>query len=111
MGQEEWQNWTLGPRAAQTVERALEQNPNNLPIILVPCNKNAPVNMLNVRRFLQDGVYERPSEEHIKFFEATREEFTQVTRNLGGKIWTFEIRDSIKGFTKKQWHRTMLVIS
>merc|ERR1712232_1055572 len=37
------------------LEQLIYKNKENVPIILVPCNKNAPVNLLNASRLLQDG--------------------------------------------------------
>eukprot|EP00928_Gymnodinium_smaydae_P048048 TRINITY_DN32099_c0_g1_i1.p1 TRINITY_DN32099_c0_g1~~TRINITY_DN32099_c0_g1_i1.p1 ORF type:complete len:437 (+),score=53.66 TRINITY_DN32099_c0_g1_i1:49-1311(+) len=93
------------------LEQMLKEDATALPIILIPCNKNAPVNMLNVHDFLQNGIYNKPSEEHLRFFESTRPESVQVCRNIGGKLWTFEIRDSAAKFSKHEWLRTVCVVS
>jgi len=92
------------------LEDYLRKDKNALPIILVPCNKKAPVNLLNVSDFLQHGNYKKPDEERLRFFESTRPESVQVARNLGGKLWTFEIRDSAAKFTKAEWKRTVCVV-
>merc|ERR1712032_656013 len=34
-----------------------------------------------------------------------------VSRNLGGKMWTWEVRDSAKNFTKAQWMRTVAMVT
>merc|ERR1712086_564762 len=73
--------------------------------------KNAPVNMLNVADLLQNGNYFIPDGERLRFFEAARPESVEVSRNIGGKLWTFEIRDSANKFTKAQWLRTVAVIT
>mmetsp|Transcript_54978 Transcript_54978/g.178002 ORF Transcript_54978/g.178002 Transcript_54978/m.178002 type:complete len:363 (+) Transcript_54978:345-1433(+) len=81
------------------------------PIILVPCSKLAPVNLLNALQFLQEGEYFKTDAEHTKFFESTRKEFVEVVRNVRGRMWTFEVRDSAKNFTKSQWLRVVAVIT
>jgi hypothetical protein len=125
IAQEEWQNWTQGPTRGAIVnqkqrgdtslkielEKLLEIDPSANPIILVPLNKTAPVNMSNVFALLQDGKYVKPDGAHLRYFESTREEYVEVTRNISGKMWTFEVRDSAAKFTKTQWLRTVLVIS
>lgn len=125
IAQEEWQGLSSGikkvaPEAATgggkvplqvELEEMLKKDGKNLPIVLVPCNKLAPVNLLNVQALLQDGTYFRPDKERTNFFESTRPESVEVKRNIGGKLWTFEVRDSTKNFTKNQWLRTVLVIT
>jgi len=93
------------------LEKMVEENKANKPIILVPCNKNAPVNILNAARFLQDGQYTKTDTEHQRFFESTRCEYVDVARNIGGRMWTFEVRDTAKNFTKAQWLRVVAVIA
>lgn len=95
----------------QEIEEMLAENSKNLPIILVPCNKNAPVNLLNAQSLLQDGQYFKLDEEKVQFFESTRTERVEVVRNIRGKQWTFEVRDSTKGFTKSQWLRVVAVVT
>jgi len=122
IAQDEWKHWHTAGKAPEVqplgktplineLEEGLRKNRDNKPIILVPCNKHAPVNMLNVHGLLQDGVYSRPVDERLKFFESTRPEFVEVSRNVGGKMWTFEVRDSAKNFTKAQWLRTVMVVT
>jgi len=92
------------------LEAMMRQDPDDIPIILLPCNKKAPINMLNVQEFLQEGKYKLPDRENLLYFESIRPEVIKVTRNLSGKIWEFEIRDSTKRFTKKMWKRTVAVV-
>lgn len=122
---EEGQNWGHrskhkdaaqldGPKKlcfSEELEKALKVSQVNKPILLVPCNKNAPVNLLNVQNLLQHGIYQKADAEKLAFFESTRPEFVDVTRNIGGKLWTFEVRDNAKHFTKAQWLRTVAVIT
>lgn len=93
------------------LERMLRHDKQNKPIILVPCNKNAPINLLTVQRLLQDGAYSQIDEEKVRFFESMRAESVDIVRNLQGRLWTFEARDSTKGFTKNHWLRVVAVIS
>lgn len=93
------------------LEGYLASDPKANPIILVPCSKTAPLNLLNVGKFLQDGIFERADAEHTKFFESTRKEYVEVARNIGGRMWTFEIRDSAKNFTKAQWLRVVACVT
>eukprot|EP00933_Yihiella_yeosuensis_P074808 TRINITY_DN83866_c0_g1_i1.p1 TRINITY_DN83866_c0_g1~~TRINITY_DN83866_c0_g1_i1.p1 ORF type:complete len:440 (-),score=73.08 TRINITY_DN83866_c0_g1_i1:84-1403(-) len=95
----------------QELETYLEESKENLPIILVPCNKNATVNLLNVQALLQDGRYDKLDDEKVKFFESTRAESVEIARNMKGHQWTFQVRDSTKGFTKAQWLRVVAVIT
>ena len=98
----------------QELEDNLRQNPKDRPIILVPMNKNAPVNMLNVYQLLQEGKYVKPDKTGngaFGGFEALRKEVVEVVRTVNGKRWTFEVRDSTKGFTKGQWKRVVAVIT
>lgn len=128
IAQEEWQAFSKGVKKADPVgakektrsgklplhaelEDMLRKDERNVPIILVPCNKLAPVNMLNCQEFLQEGRMVRPNKERTNFFESTRPEFVQVKRNIKNKVWTFEVRDSVKNFTKSQWLRTVMVIT
>lgn len=128
IAQEEWQSFTTGIKKAAPVsskrgaefgqvplhielEENLRKNENNVPIVLVPCNKLAPINLLNVQSLLQDGIYLKQTKDRLMFFESTRPETVEVKRNIGGKLWTFEVRDSVKNFTKQQWLRTVLVIT
>lgn len=125
IAQEEWQAFSTGVKKAapvsskskgaealhQELEGYLNKDENNIPIILVPANKNAPVNLMNVQDLLQDGKFKRPNDEHKKFWESTRPESVQVKRSMGGKLWTFEVRDSVANFQKNQWLRTVLVIT
>lgn len=125
IAQEEWQSFSTGVKKAAPnsknaaelavplhveLEENLQKNPNNVPIVLVPCNKLAPINLLNVQSLLQDGVYQKQTKDRLMFFESTRPETVEVKRNIGGKLWTFEVRDSVKNFTKSQWLRTVAVI-
>lgn len=125
IAQDEWQTFSSGAKQAEPViskpkgqvplhvelEEMLQKDQKKLPILLVPANKHAPVNLLNVQDLLQYGVYSKPDEEHTMFFESTRAEVVEVSRNIGGKLWTFEVRDSVKNFTKEEWRRTVLVIT
>lgn len=95
----------------QELEGYLAKDSKAYPIILVPCNKSAPVNLLNVAKFLQDGEFERADLEHQKFFESTRVDYAEVGRNIDGRMWTFEVRDTAKNFTKNQWKRVVAVIT
>jgi len=92
------------------LEEYLSKDKAANPIIMVPCNKNAPVNLLNAHEFLQNGNYHRPDREHLRFFESTRPESVEVSRNINGKVWTFEVRDNATRFTKAQWKRCIGVI-
>jgi len=93
------------------LEQLLRKNPKANPIFVVPMNKSAPVNLLNAQELLQFGTYKEPDKEHIAFFESTRSESVEVKRNINGKLWTFEVRDSVKNFSKEEWLRTVLVIT
>eukprot|EP00931_Biecheleriopsis_adriatica_P073323 TRINITY_DN47630_c0_g1_i1.p1 TRINITY_DN47630_c0_g1~~TRINITY_DN47630_c0_g1_i1.p1 ORF type:complete len:439 (+),score=39.43 TRINITY_DN47630_c0_g1_i1:147-1463(+) len=95
----------------QELEEMLKHNPEALPIILVPCSKSAPVNILNAVKLLQDGEYSRPSRDEAVYFESQRSENVKVVRNMHGKQWTFEVRDSTKGFTKSMWLRVVAVVT
>lgn len=95
----------------QELEKMVVKDPSNRPIILVPCNKNAPVNLLNVAQLLQDGLYYEPTEEKKHFFESTRPEMVEIKRNIMGSLWTFEVRDAIKNFEKSQWLRVVAVVT
>jgi len=123
IAQDEWKHWHKRNQSAKTdlynglppfrleLEAAIKKNPENNPIILVPCNKNAPVNLLNVQDLFQHGVFKEPDDEKVRFFESTRPEYVNVTRNIGQNVWTFEIRDSAKNFNKAQWLRTVCIIT
>lgn len=122
IAQDEWKNWhSKEPRVKREhpgkialgveLEEMIRTNRENLPIILVPCNKNAPVNLLNAQELLQHGKYGVPDEERMRFFESTRPEVVEVSRNIGGHLWTFEIRDSAKTFSKSQWLRTVAIVT
>merc|ERR1719476_1008597 len=87
------------------------KDPSLRPIIMVPCNKNAPVNLLNACQLLQDGLYSTPDSEKVHFFESTRPELVEIKRNIMGNLWTFEVRDSIKNFEKSHWLRVVAVIT
>jgi hypothetical protein len=125
IAQEERKNWHCEPSKSLAslqseapkkmplrfeLEAMLMEDATALPIILVPCNKSAPVNLLNAVDFFQHGLYVRPDEERVRFFESTRPEYVQIKRNIGGKQWTFEVRDSATKFTKSQWMRTVGVV-
>lgn len=123
IAQDEVRNWQRGESRAMEqrpsgrtpmrveLEEQLRRDRTKNPIILVPCNKNAPVNLLNVMELLQDGIYKRPDEERLRFFESTRPEYVEVQRNIAGRLWTFEVRDTAKSFTKAQWLRTVCVVT
>ncbi|CAJ1349408.1 unnamed protein product, partial [Effrenium voratum] len=96
------------------LEKLLEQNKEANPIILVPMNKNAPVNMLNVFDLLQEGRYRRPEQQGATgfgYFEALRKDHVKLVRHIDGRRWTFEVRDSTKGFSSKDWLRVVAVIT
>jgi len=93
------------------LEKLIASDPKAKPIILVPCNKNAPFNILNALSFFQEGRYDAPSDEKTRFFESTRAEYVDVVRNIDGKMWTFEVRDSAKNFTKNHWLRVVAVVA
>lgn len=97
----------------QELEEILKNSPKDRPIILVPMNKNAPINLLNVYQFLQEGTYTPPERSGASTFEfeSMRKEFVEVARIIDGKRWTFEVRDSTKGFTKGQWKRVVAVVT
>jgi len=126
IAQEEWQAFSSGvPKVApvsakakdggvplhKELERMMVKDETNIPIILVPANKYAPVNLLNAQELLQNGNFIKPNEERKRFWESTRPEKIEVKRNISGKLWTFEVRDSEANFTKAQWMRTVLVIT
>jgi len=122
IAKEEADNWHRDPKPAidpgksvvpfwQELEAILRKDPKATPIILVPCNKNAPVNILNAARLLQDGQYHRPDETQALYFESERTEAADVARTMNGKTWTFQVRDSVKGFTKRDWQRVVAVIT
>lgn len=92
------------------LETYMSQDADFVPIILVPCNKKAPVNMLNAMEFFQNGIYNVPTKDELLCFESTRPEVIKIKRNLSGKIWQFEIRDNTKRFTKLMWKRTICVV-
>ncbi|CAK9098861.1 Parafibromin (Cell division cycle protein 73 homolog) (Hyperparathyroidism 2 protein homolog) [Durusdinium trenchii] len=94
---------------AQELLKMTDQKAGTYPIILVPNNKNAPVNMLNVKDLLQDGKFQRP--DRNTNFDAQRQASVLVTRTLHGEKWTFEIRDSVAHFGELDWHRVVAVIS
>lgn len=98
------------PPLHMELERMLRQDKANLPIILVPCNKQALVNIMNVQDLLQHGIYRKLEKEHLQCFESTRPDAVRIKRNLGGKIWEFEVRDTTRHFTKLMWKRTVAVI-
>jgi hypothetical protein len=125
IAQDEWQSLASGSTKAlpqsskQTkaavplhveLEQMLRKDPSKYPIILVPNNKQAPINLLNIQDLLQEGTYTKPDEQHLLFFESTRAESVEVRRNMIGKQWTFEVRDSVLGWTKAEWYRTVLVV-
>lgn len=126
IAQDEVNNWHVrrridGPRDAASLggkvplirefEALIKEDKANKPIILVPCNKTSPVNLLNVVKFLQDGVYEKTDLEHTRYFESTRMEYVDLVRNVQGRMWTFEVRDTAKNFTKAQWLRVVAVVA
>lgn len=123
IAQDEVNSWRIDKKAPEQpanqgkvpllkeLEQMLVESRTNHPIILVPCNKNAPVNILNVGKLLQDGEYYKRDEERVRFFESTRQESIEIVRNIGGKMWTFEVRDSVKGFTKAQWLRVVVCVT
>lgn len=81
------------------------------PIILVPCNKNAPVNMANAKQLLDFGAYSLTPEDKQRAFESNRDDHTLIERCIEGKVWTFEVRDTVKNFTKHQWERVVAVVA
>jgi len=122
IAQDEVQNWRIDRRTPaqemrgkvpllKELEQMILENRENQPIILVPCNKNSPVNLLNAAKLLQDGEYHKKDEERMRFFESTRPEYVEIVRNVMGKMWTFEVRDSVKSFTKAQWLRVVCVVT
>jgi parafibromin len=125
IAQDEWRNWHKRTYKRQSVvdpglskrplikelEETTRRNPEERPIILVPCNKNAPVNLLNVKELLQDGKYVKPDEHKVFHFESSRPEFVLVTRTIGGRPWIFEVRDTAKAFSRSQWLRTVLIVT
>lgn len=124
IAQDEFVNYTNPQRRAQKesaangklplykeLEADLVTDDSRKPIILVPCSKNAPVNIMNAKEFFQFGNLTKVDEEHQRFFESTRPDFVEVTRNILGKTWTFQVHDVATTFTKEQWLRTVLIIS
>ncbi|OLQ00510.1 Cell division control protein 73 [Symbiodinium microadriaticum] len=101
------------PISEEDVDSCKETLKSDRPIILVPMNKNAPINLLNVYQFLQEGTYTPPERSGASTFEfeSMRKEFVEVARIIDGKRWTFEVRDSTKGFTKGQWKRVVAVVT
>mmetsp|Transcript_11141 Transcript_11141/g.24584 ORF Transcript_11141/g.24584 Transcript_11141/m.24584 type:complete len:441 (+) Transcript_11141:235-1557(+) len=95
----------------QELESKLEEDKSALPIILVPCNKSAPLNIMNIQDFLQDGTFRQLTPERKAMFEATRNTSVEVVRTINGKMWTFEVHDSTRHFTKSMWYRVVGVIS
>jgi len=122
IAQEEVSNWhnrterkpeaeAVPPTMLSELEKMLRQEKKNNPIILVPCNKNAPVNLLTAQKLLQAGEYESVKRDKVQYFESLRSESVDILRNVQGRMWTFEVRDSTKGFTKGHWLRVAAVIS
>lgn len=93
------------------LEQMVTKDSSRRPIIMVPCNKRAPVNILSAAKLLQDGEYSKADEDRAVFFESTRDEFVEIVRNIGGRLWTFEVRDTTKNFTKSHWLRVVAVIT
>lgn len=102
--------WQRTPLKTELIEM-VRKDPEKRPIILVPCNKNAPLNLLNAQALLQDGKYLKPDDQNTRFFESTRPESVDVARNCGGRPWRFEVRDNARHFTRAEWLRTVAVIS
>lgn len=118
---EEARNWnvTVEPRKpaptrrtfVQELEDGLSKDLQALPIILVPCSKTAPVNLLNAKDILETGTSYEPDLKKLRYFESTRPEQVYVNRSLGGRMWTFQVVDTPRTFTKGQWLRVVAVIT
>lgn len=82
------------------------------PIIIVPSHEYpGNINLKNVVSFLKDGKYVEPS----KVTFASNDEKYQNSRTFDFKICgekvTFEVFDTVQGFTPKQWARVVCLFT
>ena len=72
------------------------------PIIIVPTTlQPGSLCLGNVQKFLKDGVYVVDKQD--------RDQPVQITRKLGGREITFDVYDSVNGFSQSKWRRVVAV--
>jgi len=102
---------------AHYLNKFIQQDPQKLPIILVPNNKSAPVNKNNARGLLEDGLFSRferrlLTEEELKAkLSAPKEDRVLVSRRIGKKNWTFEVIDDTSNLSSQDWLRVVAVVT
>lgn len=74
-----------------------------VPALLVPGN----VSLVNIKRFLEDGMYEE-NPDSANPLQAPSS-MVQVTRKIGNKTVTFDVYDSVTNFTESRWTRVVAV--
>ena len=76
------------------------------PVIIVPAMLVAGgLSLANIKRFLEDGVYEeRPDQMSV-----VQPPFVSITRRICNKQVTFDVYDSISNFTPSRWQRIVAV--
>jgi parafibromin len=74
-----------------------------VPGMLVPGN----LSLANIKRFIEDGVYEENPDSSLQSLTAAP--FVQVTRKIANKNVTFDVYDSVTNFTDSRWQRVVAV--
>ena len=74
-----------------------------VPAMLVPGN----LSLQNIKRFLEDGVYEEDVQSTGNLL--TSSQMVSVTRKIGTRNVTFDVYDSVANFTESRWQRVVAV--
>jgi len=82
------------------------------PIIVVPSSSEYPGNIClkNAVQFLKDGKYVLPQDVQ----QSTEEKYASkrtFEKQIGNDHVTFEVYDSVHGFTKKEWSRVVCLFT
>eukprot|EP00727_Mastigamoeba_balamuthi_P014439 m51a1_g962 hypothetical protein (434) ;mRNA; f:353929-355864 len=88
------------------------------PIIVVPNSLTSLVGLWNVRRFLEDGVWERPEDARAAAASPDKPPYIEVSRVLakgpqaaGRRPTTFRVVDSAAGFSDADWSLLVAVFA
>lgn len=72
------------------------------PVIIVPAALvPGGLSLANIKRFLEDGVYEECPSSAMSLQAAVP--FISITRRMCNKLVTFDVYDSVTNFTESRW--------
>ena len=80
------------------------------PVIIVPgMLVSGNISLANVKRFLEDGLYEEQGSAATMESALQPSHMVTVKRRIGNRTVTFDVYDSVTNFTESRWTRVVAV--